>query len=67
MRRYYEDRRTGRISSPAGLARLIEDDEVARAQVPRRFRVLPEPTCRLLHQAELIAALADGGRERRFA
>lgn len=67
MRRYYEDRRGGGIFSLAELARLIEDREVARVEVPRRFRALPEATCRILHQAEWIAALADGDRDRRPA
>ena len=67
MRRYYEDRRTGGIYSLAELARLIEERKVARVQVPRRFRAVPEPVCRLLAQAELIAALADRDRDRRSA
>ena len=67
MRRYYEDRWTGRIYSLAELARLIEDEEVARVQVPRRFRALPETACRLLAEAELIAALADWDPDRSSA
>ena len=66
MRRYYEDRWTGRIYSLAELARLIEDREVARVEVPRRFKTLPKAACRMLYQAELIAALADERRDRRF-
>ena len=67
MRRYYEDRWTGRIYSLAELARIIEDEEVARVQVPRRFRALPETACRLLAEAELITALADWDPGRRSA
>ena len=67
MRRYYEDRWTGRIYSLAELVRLIEDYEVARVQVPRRFRTLPPSACRLLEQAELIAAAVDADRNQRSA
>ena len=67
MKRYYEDRWTGRIYSLAGLVRLIESHQVARVEVPRRFRALPAGTCRLLHEAELIAALADADRDRHWA
>lgn len=59
---YYEDRWTGSIYSLAQLARLIEAQDVLRAQVPRRFRVLPEQCCRVLHEAELIAGLVDRDR-----
>ena len=51
------DRWTGRIYSLAELARLIEDEEVARVQVPRRFRALPETACRLLAEADQAYSL----------
>jgi hypothetical protein len=63
MKRYYEDRRSGGIYSLAELARLIEEQRIARFQVPRRFRALPEAACRLLHEAELVAAAADRRRD----
>ena len=67
MRRYYEDRRTGDIYSLTELAQLIEERKVARVQVPRRFRVVPEAVRRLLGQAELIAAAAEHDRDRHSA
>ena len=63
---YYEDRWTGGIYSLAELARLVEERKVARVQVARRFRAVPESTCRLLHKAEVIASLADRGRDHRL-
>ncbi len=62
-RQYYEDRLSGKIYSLAELARLVEEHEVPRLQLPRRFRALPETSCRLLYEAELIATLADGDRD----
>ena len=67
MRRYYEDRWTGGIYSLDELIRMIEEDEVARVQVPRRFRAVPEAACRLLQEAELTAVMADRDRDRRSA
>jgi DNA-binding response OmpR family regulator len=65
LRSYFEDRWSGRIYSLGELARLIESAGCARIQVPRRFRVLPETSCRLIQEAERIAALADRDHDRR--
>ena len=61
MNLYYEDRRTGNIYSLRELARLIEENEVPRYGVPRRFKALPEPTRRVIYEAELIASRAGSG------
>ena len=54
--RFYEDCWTGSIVSLRELAELIEHGEVARQHVPRRFRVLPSASRRVLDQAEEVAA-----------
>ena len=58
MTQYYQDRWTGAIRSQLELRLMIERGELPRFQVPRRFRILPRPCCRLLEEAEAIAALA---------
>ena len=58
--RYYEDRWTGSIVSLGELSELIERGDVARYQVPRRFRVLPGASRRVLEQAEEIVGLRAG-------
>ncbi len=64
--RYYKDRWTGAICSQLQLHRMIERNEVQRFQLPRRFRALPESCCRLLDEAELVAAVADRDPGSRF-
>lgn len=54
--RYYADRWTGSVVSLHELTEMIEHGEVPRYQVPRRFRVLPQASRRVLEQADDIAA-----------
>ncbi len=60
MMRYYQDRWTGAIRSQAELRRLVERRALPRYQVGRRFRALPERCCRVLDEAERVAARAAG-------
>jgi hypothetical protein len=61
--RYYEDRWSGKIYSLVELCQLVGRGDVPRYQIPRRFRMLPTAACRVLYQAEIIAAEVDPDRD----
>ena len=61
---YYHDRWTGAVCSHDDLQRLIEQGGLLRFQIPRRFKRLPDRCCRLLAEAEMVAASADQDRRR---
>jgi hypothetical protein len=63
MMQYYQDRWTGRIRSQLELCRMIEQDELPRYQVGRRFRALPRGSCRLLTEAERLAEATEKQHE----
>ena len=56
---YYQDRLTRWIYSGPELQRLIEDGDVERARVARRFRTVPPACCRVLDEAEAVAVRAE--------
>ena len=62
--RYFHDRRTGGIRSVAEVLAMIERGEVARYEIPRRFRALPPMSCRLLEEAARVDGMAERGRDR---
>ena len=58
---YFEDRWSGAIRSDHELRDLVERDELPRFQIARRFRALNPACCRLLAEAESVAARAAWG------
>ena len=60
MVEYFEERATGSIYSVWELGRLLRSRHLDMREVARRFRPLPDTTCVLVDEAEMIAAKAGG-------